>query len=466
MLFAVLARFFNWVLALFLALVFLVHPVNSESVYAIASLQEPLFFIFGITAVWIVTARASLTPLRLGAIGLCLLLSLLTKETGTLFVAVVLVYAFLYRRSQMRQIIVAVAPVVALYFVLKIHAVGIVENPYTGPIDRFGLGQRLLNVPAMVTFYLARFVWPVPLASAYYWAYRSFSVQHVLMPLAVDLLAISLAIWSGRRIYLKSSKNGLKLYCFFAAWAALGILVHIQVVPLDFIVSETWFYFPIVGLLGMIGVLLTAFPLRLPPRLALVIAVTVIALLALRTWTRGFDWYNIGTLAASDIKVSHEDYVGYSDVAYVLDTQGKFAKALPLAQRAVWLYPSDNDYNTLGITYVGLGRYEEAQQAYLKALSFNYYDSVVENLGAVSTVYGDPATNKRLLMTAVRTYPHDARLWVDLAIVDENAGDNIDAQFAIENAKELGVPSRRVFDAIMANQPVLIKLNTRPQPIY
>src|SRR6266700_2801169 len=81
LLFFLLKRFFNRTLALFLSLVFLVHPLQVESVAWIAAADNPLFFLFGISALLLsVKDRVSLKRL----IGLCclLLLSLLTKETA------------------------------------------------------------------------------------------------------------------------------------------------------------------------------------------------------------------------------------------------------------------------------------------------------------------------------------------------------------------------------------------------
>src|SRR6266567_2012741 len=85
---------FNKPLALFLASVFLVHPLNSQAVFGIPSMQEALFFIFGISALLLLVRYNSTRVLFIAS--LCLFISLLFKEAGILFVAMVGAYLLLF----------------------------------------------------------------------------------------------------------------------------------------------------------------------------------------------------------------------------------------------------------------------------------------------------------------------------------------------------------------------------------
>jgi hypothetical protein len=51
----------------------------------------------------------------------------------------------------------------------------------------------------------------------------------------------------------RTSKAETRAYLFFGAWASLGILAHLQIIPLDMTAAETWLYFPMPGILGMLG---------------------------------------------------------------------------------------------------------------------------------------------------------------------------------------------------------------------
>jgi 4-amino-4-deoxy-L-arabinose transferase-like glycosyltransferase len=87
---------FKPLLALVLSLIFLIHPLDSQVVYAIPNMQDALFFFFGILAVWLLVRFSSVKSLFF--VALCLFLSLLSKESGVLFIAVSLLYLYWWNR--------------------------------------------------------------------------------------------------------------------------------------------------------------------------------------------------------------------------------------------------------------------------------------------------------------------------------------------------------------------------------
>ena len=99
LLFLLFKRFFKDWLAFFGALVFLVHPINVESVAYISGLQEVLFFLFGISALLLVFGRKH-TAWRIGFINVLLLLAIFAKETGLLFFVIVVGAVYLFKRKR------------------------------------------------------------------------------------------------------------------------------------------------------------------------------------------------------------------------------------------------------------------------------------------------------------------------------------------------------------------------------
>jgi len=92
-LFLVLRRFFKSPTSLILSLIFLIHPINSESVYYISAIQDVLFFFFGIVGLWLIINYKSDKYLLFA--GISLFLSLLSKESGVLFIVISIIYTFL-----------------------------------------------------------------------------------------------------------------------------------------------------------------------------------------------------------------------------------------------------------------------------------------------------------------------------------------------------------------------------------
>src|SRR5205823_5660731 len=90
LLFLFLKHFFRKQIALILSLIFLVHPINSEVALYVSDTQEVLFFLFGVLALWKLKHLKSKKYLIFIAISL--LLSLFSKETGLLFICIVIFY--------------------------------------------------------------------------------------------------------------------------------------------------------------------------------------------------------------------------------------------------------------------------------------------------------------------------------------------------------------------------------------
>jgi hypothetical protein len=169
---------------------------------------------------------------------------------------------YLFDRKRIYRFIAVNILPITIYLMLRIHAVGIFSKDHSGPIDSLKLSGRLMTMPSIVHFYLTRFVLPVRLATSYFWTYPKFSMHHFLTPLCIDLSAVSILVYVAIRLHSKSN-SFFRLYIFFVCWFLAGLLTLVQLVPLDMTASEPWFYFSMAGLLGMIGIVLKAFPLRL-----------------------------------------------------------------------------------------------------------------------------------------------------------------------------------------------------------
>jgi hypothetical protein len=452
---------FKPALALPISLIFLVHPINSQVVFAMPKMGDALFFFFGILALWLLIRFHSIRSLL--AVAVCLLLSLLAKETGILFVAMALVYLIGFNRGRLYPFIGIMLLPIALYVALDISSTGLNHNPYNSPIDNLDLGGRLLTAPSIVLFYLTKFVWPLQLASAYYWVHPTFSFQYFVLPLAVDLAVIAGIVYIGSQVRNRGTKAQHRTFWFFATWLALGLIAHLQIIPLDMTVSENWFYFPMVGILGMTGITLSIFApsIRVDRRIFVAIISVLIVLLGIRTAARGADWSNEYTLAQHDVAVSPEDYSADVLIAGYLDHQGNLAGAREYANNAVSAYKTGSTYNALGSALYTSGDYAQAKQAYLTALTYQQVSLIYDNLASLTLYYGDPSQNRSFLISAVQMFPQDGTLWLRLAVFDQRNHDNADAKVAISNAYTYGAGNQVAYTQIMNDAPITIP--SRPE---
>ncbi len=423
--------FFKKSLALILSLVFLVHPINSEAVFYVSAFQEPLFFLFGIFAIYLETKFSNLKQLFL--ISLFLFLSLLSKETGVLFTLISVIYGFLFNRKRFYKLLVVSLVPLLLYIVLRAHMVGLLNSTTGIQMNDMPFASRLINIPQIFWFYLKTFFYPIKLASSYTWTVKSISFWNFVLPGFFDILFIFLVL--ALAFFVRNKRHGnFKLFLFFLFWFFIGIGFHIQIFPLDATVSERWFYFPIVGLLGMIGVLLDSFNIKLTNKWVFTFIFLIISLFSIRTFVRSFDWRSEQTLTAHDIKVSPDSYPLESQISVILLRQGRFEEAKLHAEHSIAIYPNYvNTYNLAGI-YFDLGEFQKAKEAYISSLHFADFYGTYEGLGQLTLVTGNTDENIKFLKAALDKYPNDPKLWLYLAILEYQQNDSQSAKTAINNA--------------------------------
>ena len=245
-----------------------------------------------------------------------LLLSLLTKETGVVFILLILLYRIIFHRHQWVSFfslflssVIAVIPYVYLRNVIaQIHVLGgPSENISIAPIS-----MRLLNIPAIFFYYIKNFFYPSHLAFEQDWIVTTIDFPHFYFPLIIDLLffiSIFLLGW----FVIKVNRKEFPIYLFFLAWLTAGLTIYSQIIPLDLIVADRWMYLPLVGLVGIIGV--GAHSVYLITKevgeynaVWLTLGFIVISSLSIRTAVRNTDW-------SSEIGILSHDLPYYNNIA-------------------------------------------------------------------------------------------------------------------------------------------------------
>ena len=290
LLFLVFSKFVEKKLAFFLSLIFLVHPMQVESVSYIAATGNPLFFLFGITA--FLLSMNNLNWKKLCIISALLLFSLLTKEAGVIFLFIVFLYRFLFKRKQIIPLFLAESVSLLLYSLIRFGIGGVFFSTLPlVPIARLSLVQRLINIPVIIFYYLKTFLFPVDLAIDQQWTINKVNFSNFYLPLIVDLLFVILVTILGTYIY-KKYKDEIKIYLFFVAWFIFGMLLYLQIFPLDGTVADRWFYFPIVGLLGIlgIGIHLIKSNHKIIKKISYLLIIFLVILFSIRTITRNTNW--------------------------------------------------------------------------------------------------------------------------------------------------------------------------------
>ncbi|MCX6706029.1 MAG: hypothetical protein NTV24_02900 [Candidatus Woesebacteria bacterium] len=447
------------ILAFFLSLVFLIHPINVETVVYSSSLQDILYMFFGlISLLFLIKGRLSLK--RALTLSFLLLLSLLSKETGIIFILVSIIYIYLYQKEKLKSLIGSVFITLIAYSILRFGIAQVFfNNQGLSPITRIPFLERLLSIPKIITFYLTTFIFPAHLSISQHWVVKSFTFTDFYKPLIIFLITfLALTIYQYR---LYRSKNSLsKLFLFFYCWFIFGLGLHLQIFSLDMTVADRWFYMAEVGLLGMAGVLIlnlktviSKFSLFL-----FILAAIIITALSIRTISRSLDWKNGLTLYSKDERITLNSFDLENNLGVELYRAGRFQEAKIHFEKSVEVAPFWwTNWNNLGAIYEQEKDIKRAKEAYLTAIKNGQYYLSYENVAKI-TFFGEnnPKEAKKFVEDSLRFLPQNSTLWLILALSDYKLNIKDEALSAAKNAYILA-PSNQTYyvvTKIQAGQPI------------
>lgn len=452
-------RYFKPPLAFVLALLFLIHPLNSENALYIADTQDMLFFFFGMIGL-LILQHENLTGRKLAAAFLMFFLSLLSKETGILFFLPAFYLILQHTRLHRLYFIGGTVLTGIVYAALRWHAIGLVHHELVNaPIGRLSLDERLLNLPAIVFFYLKTFFFPLALSTSWQWVYKTVDSSHFFIPLAFDFIWIAFLIAFAIFLFKKKSKHSA-LFVLFSLWLLGGTLFHGQLLPLDQTVADRWFYFPMVGVLGCIGILAETLHLKLRNPWTMTVICCLLLILAGRSFVRTFDYRDDFVLATHDVQVAPESYNFEYMISHIYYQSGQLAEAKKHAEKSVELFPYITNYTNLGAIESKMGNYAAAKTAYLNALRYGDDLLPYENLASLSFVYGTPQENSQFIKNvALKKYPNDTKLWFALIVTEYTHGMKNEARADLRSMKEnTNVDLGALEDIVQNNKPLSLQI--------
>lgn len=422
----ILKSFFRPSLAFVASLVFLVHPLNAEAVLPMG-IADVLFFMFGsLSLLMTIKGSGRFLPFL---VFFMLFLSLLAKETGAIFAAIVLSYRLLLKRNNFHYWMAGGALVFLVYFFLRTSADVVLENKNYSPMFRASFSERLNNMPYVAWYYMKSFIFPKDLSVLQQWIFTGVSAEFflVLMILFVFLFGLGVSavvLWR---------KRNFQVFAFFVIWFFAAFSLHLQIVPLYTTVADRWFYLPMAGLLGIICVFLNTRSLKVQ-KLFLIFVLLVLPVLCIRTAIRNANWSNDFQLYSHDIKVRPDNWLLYVNLGMEFSNRGKMEEAERLLKRSIELAPyAWINWNNLGNIYGLKGDVNKQKEYYLKAIENGDFEHTYANLAILLIGTEKPEVVKQFMEGAVKKFPHNSMLWRVLALVEEKLGNR---ELAVESARK------------------------------
>lgn len=465
-LFFVFKKFFNQKISLFLSLIFLIHPIQVESVSFISSAQSVLLFVFGILALSLVSSSKPTTKSWF-TITLLLLLSLLSKEIGFLFLIIIPLYCILFKKTSLWWYVSIDFVVSSIYFLFRsLAGLASVQVIPTVPIGDAAFVTRLITLPAAIFYYLKIFFYPDKLAIWQEWIVSTINFDNFYLPLMLDsffFLSLIIFLISVH----KKQKNLFNILLFFSIWFLVGVSFISQIFPLDMTVADRWFYFPIAGLLGIIGVAIEYFGFLSDKKRVVFFSFGVVALILLicRTFVRSLNWYDNLTLMSHDSKI-----ISNFDIENTLGTEllkvGEFDMAISHLEKSVNLDPYDTNISNLGVAYLNAGQEQKAEMYYVKAINAKTKNTdghihnrpVWLNLTYFLVSHNKVREAQAYLEKTLDDYPDDVFFLQLMAIAQERLGRHADALVTAKKAYDFS-PSQDtyyIYNQILNGLPIKI----------
>ena len=457
LIFFIFKKFLKINLAFFLSLIFLVHPINEESVVWITDLQEVLYMFFGLLSVYLLQRR-HIDIKTLFFVNLLLLFSFFSKETGILFFVVTSLYVYLFKKSKLLLHLSFSFMALMVYVILRlISQTPLKEN--TVPIMTLSLSQRMINVPAILFYYIKTFFYPATLVVYHSWVIRTIDFNTFFFPLIIDcFLFFGL---SALCMFVMKRGGDKKLILFFSIWFVIGLLFHLQIIPLDFTVADHFFIFSFVALMALLGLFFQQINIKKTLRnVFIVFAIMILCALSLRTIVRNTNWADQSTILTHDEHASPNDYLLEEVYSTDLIQQNKINMALPHVQEAMSLYPQASDpWNSLGVINFEKGNIKEARRDFQHAIAIDGSYQAYENCGLLEKEYDSPTNALKFLRIGTTKNLNSWKLWYYRFIVSYKMGNYDEALLSAKNYFLLNPTSQSyaIYTHVLNKQPITLE---------
>jgi tetratricopeptide (TPR) repeat protein len=389
-----------WI-ALASALLFVVHPIQTQAVTYIVQRFAALAALFYLLTVvcylhWRLSPpdRRSRYLWYAGAL-FATILAMKTKEnTFTLPFMLLLVEAVFFvplTRKHWFSLIpfLLTLPIIPLSLP---GALGEGEAGFASETTDISRWDYLLTQFRVIVTYLRLLIFPVHQNLDY-----DYPVSHSLFDPPVLLSFLFLFALFALAIYLLLSSrltphafpspltpSASRLTAFGILWFFLTLSIESSIIPIRDVIYEHRLYLPSVGLWLAAGIALVELSRR-RTIMGVILVGALVTVFSVATYQRNKIWQDGLTLWTDVVQKSPQKARGYNNLGATYADRNRWSEAIQEYNTALTLKPNLAEaHNNLGLAYKGLGQYNDATQEYKTALSLKPdYDEAHNNLGMV-----------------------------------------------------------------------------------
>lgn len=393
--------------ALFSALLFVSHPVQTQAVTYIVQRLASLsaFFYMGSLSAYISSRLSAGKRARLLLYALSVVFAVLgmkSKETAFTLPLVMLLYETVFFGGGLKGKLPRLLPfflamgLIPLGFMLSGRPAGEILGDVSSALsagEALGRWEYLMTELRVLATYLRLLVLPYGQNIDYdYPLSASLLEPGVLTSLFLHLFLIGLGVYA--LVLSKRHGSWLRLAAFGIFWFYIALSVESSVIPIADVIFEHRLYLPSAFLIGGFS-FCVFYVLRERPRAAVAALTLAVLALSVSAHMRNGVWRGGVSLWEDAARKSPLKFRVHANLAAEYVKNGLFEESSSEIKKALLLKPEEGPelaeaYNILGVAKLKAGRYAEAKESLEKALSLApLYPPTYNNLASLFGETGD-----------------------------------------------------------------------------
>lgn len=420
--------FNNGLVAFCAALIFALHPVQTEAITYISGRADPLYVFFGLLSIlcFVLYDKQKNRFFCHILSFVSLILSLLSKESAVIIPFLILLYVSVFSNSaesgkwKKYKAVVPYFIILLSYILLRVSVLDFSKTAYSGLyVQTEPLYLRVLTACKVLFLYLRFLFLPV----GFQVEMHVRLVKSILESSAFISVAGAVSLICALFYIRKSS-----IFVFFGfAWFFITLLPVLNIFPVNAVMAIHWLYLPSAGFFFAIAVLvwnLLNFGARARACTFIAVFLIPVFIFAILTHDKNKEWKNEETLYSSILPLSQTPrmYVNignifarkkefdkaavfylkaleiapgqaeaYANLGYIYNAKREYDKALKILEKAIEISPRNvSSHLNLGVVYVNMGKNGEALGEINKCLELDPNNTTALNaLGELQIIFGN-----------------------------------------------------------------------------
>ena len=426
----------------FTALLFALHPIQTEGVTWISGLSYVIYTLFILLALlfFISTQRAG-SYKRIAISTIFFILALFSSEKAVIFPSVLISFVYFFSKLSLKKII-PTFPFLAisgLYILYRFSDLG-KRLEYIAPnhSSQLTIFNPLIQFPIAIYSYIKLIVFPINLT--FYHEFTVFPKWEYYLAVLVTLYlfgGIVFFSWIGK----KPNVRYYKLVAFGLLFALLALAPTLLPIGIAWLVAERYIHLGTFGLFLAISVYLASLFKTFGSKQANIWKYTLIVFCIIYiplTIKRNLEWKNQDTLWLATIRTSPKSSKANNNMGDYYSRRGDLKTALRFFEKAVNLAPVYPEAtHNLGLTYMKLGETDNAIK-YLKE-AFQYKPAQYQSAELLGKIYFDKKDYKiseEYILDAIKYTPDPFKDYVYLFAIYKNMRNEDKANEALKMAEQ------------------------------